>query len=111
MTPADPDIPQASHPTPAAPNLRARFTGGALESASHILGSTSASVFAAGLVAPFIAAIGAPRSMDGRMVLAVSALAAAFSMAAGLGAILLRGLAHCAPHGMGRRRSGEGDAR
>ena len=110
MSPTEPEIRPVGLPAPAGPNLRARFAGGALESASHILGSTSASVFAAGLVAPFIAAIGAPKSMDGRTVFAVSALALLFSMTAGLGAIVLRGLAHCAPHRLApRRREEKGD--
>jgi hypothetical protein len=83
--------------------LGGHFARGALESAAHILGSTSASVFAAGLVLPYIAAMGGPKTMDGRELFAISALALLFSMLVGLGAVVLRGLAHCAPHGPWRR--------
>jgi hypothetical protein len=90
--------------------LGGHFARGALESGAHILGSASASVFAAGLVLPYIAAIGGPKNMDGRELFAISALAVVFSMLTGLGAVMLRGLAHCAPHGLATRVPG-GDGR
>lgn len=101
--PTEPEAPPEPPAEPGAaasrPALGGHFARGALESAAHILGSTSASVFAAGLVLPYIAAIGGPKGMDGRALFAISALALVFSMLVGLGAVLLRGLAHCAPHG------------
>jgi len=109
--PTEPEVPWAKA-MDGRPVLHGHFAGGALESASHILGSASASVFAAGLVLPFVAAMGAPHSMDGREVFAISALALLFSMLTGVGAVLLRGLAHCAPHNAAWRALGErqGDA-
>jgi hypothetical protein len=88
---------------PTRPALGAHFAGGALESAADILGATSAAVFAAGLVLPYIAAVSAPKMMDGRALFAISALALAFSMFVGFGAVVLKGLAHCAPHGHSAR--------
>lgn len=92
------------------PALGGHFARGALESAAHILGSTSASVFAAGLVLPYFAAMGGPKSMDGREVFAISVMALAFSMLVGAGAMALRGLAHCAPHRL-LQRATQGDQR
>jgi hypothetical protein len=101
--PAAPPRPELIRPALIRPELGGHFARGALESAAHILGSTSASVFAAGLVLPYIAAIGGAKGMNGREVFAISALAVAFSMLTGLGAVVLRGLAHCAPHGLAAR--------
>jgi hypothetical protein len=101
--PAGSESPAQSETTTVGPALAGQFARGALESAAHILGSASASVFAAGLVLPYIAAMGGPKSMDGGALLAISTLALVFSMLVGLGAVVLRGLAHCAPHSFSRR--------
>lgn len=77
---------------------RGAFAAGALQSASHILGSASAGVLVAGLVGPYIAALDRPSGMPSMAVLGIAGIAIAFSIAAGLGAVLLRGLAHCAAH-------------
>jgi hypothetical protein len=92
-------------PSAPGPSLRGHFAGGALESAAHILGSTSASIFVAGLVGPYIAALSAPRGMSPQVIFGVSALALLLSVTAGAGAVVLRGLAHCAPHGVLKARS------
>jgi hypothetical protein len=107
--PTEPEVPVESEGSAQArttnmgPALAGQFARGALESAAHILGSASASVFAAGLVLPYIAAMGGPKGMDGAALFAISTLALVFSMLVGLGAVVLRGLAHCAPHGFARR--------
>src|SRR5208282_6583551 len=96
------------------PSVRNKFAGGALESASHILGSTSAGIFVAGLVGPYIAALDSSRGMPSKTILGVAAIALVFSVMAGVGAIVLRGLGHCAAHDMlkvgrpGRRTSPPG---
>jgi len=87
------------------PSLRGKFAGGALESASHILGSASAGIFVAGLVGPYIAALSSPRGMSSMAVLGVSAIALVLSVTAGVGAIILRGLGHCAAHELLGRKS------
>ncbi len=79
-------------------NVRSKFAGGALEFASHILGSASASIFVVGLIGPYIAALSAPRAMPSMTVLSVMAIAVGLSMTAGIGAVVLRGLGHCAAH-------------
>ena len=106
--PSEPDTPleaglAAAHAARAPVGLRAHFAGGALESAADILGATSAAVFAAGLVLPYIAAVGAPKMMGGATLFAISALALVFAMLVGLGAVVLKGLARCAPHGQTAR--------
>jgi len=102
--PSEPEAPaEMLAAAPRRPALQGHFARGALESAAHILGSASASVFAAGLVLPYIAAVSGPKAMDGRELFAISALALVFSMLVGLGAVVLRGLAHCAPHGLPAR--------
>jgi hypothetical protein len=85
-------------PSKREPSVRGKFAGGALESASHILGSASAGVFVAGLVGPYIAALDSARGMPPRTILAVAVIALAFSITAGIGAVVLRGLGHCASH-------------
>lgn len=79
--------------------LRHKFAGGALESASHILGSSSAGVFVAGLIGPYVAALDHPPGMSSGLVLGAAAICLGFSMVAGLGAMTLRGLGRCAAHG------------
>ena len=81
---------------PGAP--RRRFASGALESASHILGSTSAGVFVAGLVGPYVAAMSEPKGMTPPIVMTIAALALVFSVTAGVGAVILRGLGHSLAH-------------
>ncbi len=80
-----------SNPTPAADVPRRRFASGALDSASHILGSASAGVLVAGLVGPYIAAL-SHQGMAATSILDVAITALLFSVTAGLGALMLRGL-------------------
>ena len=93
------------------PSLRGKFAGGALESASHILGSASAGIFVAGLVGPYIAALSSPHGMSSMTILSVSAIALVLSVTAGAGAIMLRGLGHCAAHELLGRKSARRPAR
>jgi hypothetical protein len=85
-------------PHAAGQGLRDKFAGGALESASHILGSASAGIFAVGLIGPYIAALDEPPGMSPRTILSAAVIALSFSVLAGVGAIVLRGLGRCAGH-------------
>lgn len=87
------------HPTHDAGELKARsrFASGALESASHILGSASAGILVAGLVGPYIAALSSP-GMGSKSILEVAVTAIVFAVTAGLGAVVLRGLSHALAH-------------
>ena len=99
--------PPAKTPSTPKAHLRIKFTGGALESASHILGSASASVLVAGLIGPYIAALSAP-GMAPKALLGVSLLALLFSVISGIGALVLRGMGRCIDHEAHRLSTHEG---
>ena len=74
---------------------RRKFVGGVLEGAAQILGSMSGSVLVAGLVGPYLAALTGASKVSPSTLLEVAAVALAFAMVSGLGALLLRGLSRC----------------